>query len=431
MAGNVEGGRFGPVQLAPGVTTGHAWALMLASFVVIGFLTFVNIGQAYVLTVNLGVPPERQGAISGSLAAWSEVIVLALIGAYGVLSDRIGRRPIVVFGILVMAASYVAYPLATSEFQLYISRTLYAVGIAAGIGMLATIINDYPMDTHRGKLIAVTGVANGLGAVFVNAALGPLPNLIEQQGYDAVTAGRYAHWLVAAMLVPCALYLARGLKGGTPARPEERLAVTELMRVGFREARRPRVALAYFSAFVSRSDFVVIGTFTILWATIAGVEQGMTAAEAVKKGTLLIVVANGTAFLWMPVMGWLIDKLDRTTALAVGSVLAAIGFVAVGMVRDPLSTEVMPLFGLMGVGQVSCFFASQALIGQEARAEARGSIIGVFGLCGAAGILVATFIGGRLFDGWMPSAPYLLLGLANAAVVLAAVTVRLRTGRIA
>jgi MFS family permease len=417
-------GRFGPVALAPGVTLMHVWSLMLASFVFIGFLTFVNIGQAYVLNEHLGIPPQKQGRISGSLAAWSEVVVLALIGGYGVVADRIGRRPIMVWALLAMAASYVLYPMVDSVSGLFVARTIYAVGIAAGIGMLATIINDYPQEISRGRLIAITGIANGLGVVFANLALGRLPEMFVENGFDSIVAGRYAHWVVAALLLPCAVVLARGLKPGTPARREARPPVRELIHAGIREGRHPRVALAYFSAFVSRSDFVVIGTFTVLWATVAGVGQGLSTADAVQRGSLLLVVVNGAAFLWMPVMGWLIDRLNRVTALAIGSVMAACAFLAMGPVDDPLDPAVLPLWALLGVGQVSCFFASQALIGQEARAEARGSIIGTFGLCGAAGILLTTFVGGRLFDDWMPAGPYVLIGVANATVVVVALRVR-------
>ena len=38
--------RFGPVWLAPGVGKSHAAAFLFASVVSIGFMTFINIGQA-------------------------------------------------------------------------------------------------------------------------------------------------------------------------------------------------------------------------------------------------------------------------------------------------------------------------------------------------------------------------------------------------
>ncbi len=416
---------FGPVLLAPGISRSNAATLLLASFVSIGFLSFVNIGQAYVLNANLGIPGNQQGGISGYLAAFSEFVVLCLIGGFGVLSDRIGRRPIVVAGVLIMAVSYVLYPLAGAEWHLYLARGIYAIGIAAMIGMMGTLIQDYPDELSRGRMMALTGIFNGTGVVFVNAVFGRSADLLVARGVDDVAAGRYAHWLVALVLVPCALVMLRGLKGGTMVRHDERPPVRELVVGGLLAARNPRIALAYLSSFVSRSDFVIIGTFTVLWATVAGVANGLTPADAVKRGAVLIALANGAALLWMPVMGTLIDRINRTTALAIGAALAAIAFTAMGFVDDPLSREAMPWFALLGVGQVSCFFASQALIGQEADVRQRGSVIGMFGICGAAGILMASSVGGQLFDAWMPAAPYVLVGIANAVVCVAALLVRL------
>ncbi len=423
MSGASRQVQFGPVLLAPGISKANAWTLMLACFISIGFLSFVNIGQAYVLNANLGLAGDEQGALSGNLAAFSEFVVLLLVGWFGVLSDRIGRRPIVVAGVLIMAAAYVIYPLTSQAWQLFFMRGTYAVGIAAMIGMMGTLIQDYPDEMSRGKMLALTGFFNGIGVVFVNALFGRLPDVLVDSGVDALAAGRYAHWVVAALLLPGAFLMARGLKGGTMVRYDERPATRELVWQGLRAARNPRVALAYGSSFVSRSDFVVIGTFSVLWAAVAGIEQGVTPADAVKQGAILIVVANGSAMLWMPVMGLLIDRVRRTAALAIGSLVAAGAFGAMWFVDNPLDSSALPWFALLGIGQTSCFLTSQALIGQEAELQSRGSVIGMFGIFGAAGILFATSVGGQLFDAWMPAAPYILIGGANAVIAVLAALV--------
>jgi len=79
------------------------------------------------------------------------------------------------------------------------------------------------------------------------------------------------------------------------------------------------------------------------------------------------------------------------------------------------------------MGETSTIIAGNALIGQSAPVAVRGSVLGCFALCGAAGILIATSVGGRLFDLWMPGAPYLLMGLINALVLSFAIVVRKRT----
>jgi len=425
---NQGGEKWGPIRLVPGVTTGNAWACMLASFFGIGMRTFVNIGQAYVMNEILGIPTDEQGTLSGNLAFATEIVVLCVVGGFGVASDRIGRRPVIVAGMIVMAIAYVLYPLAGSINELTAYRVIYAVGMAATTGMLGTIVNDYPEDISRGKMIAIGGIFNAFGILFVNGGLGRLPDYFLSQGFDGVAAGRYTHWIVAALIIPVAMILAFTLQGGTPARKEERPSVSHLMRRGLSEARNPRIALAYLSAFVARSDLVIMGTFVVLWGTIAGIEQGLTTGEAVKRATLIFVIAHTAGLLWMPVMGLIIDRVNRVTALAIGTALAAIGFGAMGLVDDPLDSGARYLFVLPGIGQVSCFFASQALIGQEAPVKGRGSVMGMFGFFGAFGILLATVIGGRLFDTWMPAAPFVLVGSVNVVICLLALIVRVRHG---
>jgi MFS family permease len=423
--------RFGPVWLAPGISLGNAWAFMFASFIGIGFLTFVNFGQAYILNEHLKIPPSEQGAITGNLAFVTEIVVLTVVGGFGVAADRIGRRPILALGLFAMAVSYIFYPLAGSVTDLTVYRMIYAAGMAACTGMLGTIVNDYPQDISRGKMIALGGVFNALGIVFVNGGLGQAPDFFVARGFDGIMAGRYTHWIVAAILVPSAVLLLFTLKGGTPVRREDRPPVYLLIKSGLREARNPRIALAYLSAFVARSDLVVLGTFLVLWGTLAGIDQGLSTAQAIKRATLLFVIAQGAGLLWMPVMGWIIDRVDRVTALAIGTFLAAIGFSSMGLIDNPLDPGVLHLFVLVGVGQVSCFFASQALIGQEAPLEKRGSVIGMFSFCGAAGILIATLVGGQLFDAWLRPGPFVLVGAANVVIFLLAILVRFRHGSIA
>jgi MFS family permease len=84
----------------------------------------------------------------------------------------------------------------------------------------------------------------------------------------------------------------------------------------------------------------------------------------------------------------------------------------------------IPLFLLLAVGQGSATVASFTLVGQEAPARERGTLIATSGLFGAIGILVAALVGGRIFDSVGPSAPFVMLGLLQLVLCLAAVVVR-------
>ena len=91
----------------------------------------------------------------------------------------------------------------------------------------------------------------------------------------------------------------------------------------------------------------------------------------------------------------------------------------------PTARSAIPVFVLLGIGQISAFLGSATLIGQEAPKVNRGSVVGVFNSAGAIGILIASGIGGRLFDTVGPSAPFVLVGFFNGLVLLAAIAVRI------
>ena len=133
--------------------------------------------------------------------------------------------------------------------------------------------------------------------------------------------------------------------------------------------------------------------------------------------------------VFTPVMGILCDRIDRVTALAVGMAVGALGFLALGTIEDPLNSPWMYLVAILGGAGEACVIVSgPALVGQEAPARLRGSVIGVVSLCGAVGVLIHSKVSGVLFDGWDIQAPFLYMAILNALVAAVAVAVRMRVG---
>lgn len=415
------------IDLADDISAKNGWTLMYASFATIGFLTFINTGQAFVLNANLGMS-RGEGSISGLLSVWNEIITIVLAVPFGILADRIGRRPVFCFGMISMGVGYALYPYAMSVTDLFVARTLYAFGTAAAAGMIGIVGQDYPREYARGKLIAWTGVMNSLGVIFTAGVFGRLmlPGL-ENAGMTSKQAGLYTFWAVALVLFLSAWILHWGLKGGVPSEVKERLPGKELFKRGIKATQNPRIALAYASAFVARSDLVVIGVFTNLWGAAAARDAGFSPGEAAGQGAVIFVIAQLAGLIWSPVMGYFIDRVNRTGAAMFGMGMAALGYVSMYFIEDPLNPVYYPLFCLLGIGQISAFFASQALIGQEAPASERGAVIGFFSGCGAVGILVATSVGGVLFDVWMRAGPFVFVGVLNFLVFVAAVIIRIKS----
>jgi MFS family permease len=66
------------------------------------------------------------------------------------------------------------------------------------------------------------------------------------------------------------------------------------------------------------------------------------------------------------------------------------------------------------------------LIAQQTPKRIRGSVIGMFNLTGAIGIMVASKVGGELFDTWREAAPFMLFGIFALIVLIFGLTIRSR-----
>jgi hypothetical protein len=59
----------------------------------------------------------------------------------------------------------------------------------------------------------------------------------------------------------------------------------------------------------------------------------------------------------------------------------------------------------------------------EDRSQLKGSIAGIYSLAGGAGILLLTKLGGALFDSWTPGAPFFIMAIFNAILLVAVLLV--------
>jgi len=416
--------KFGPVRLMPGVTRGHVAAYLWAAFVSIGIFTYATALQPYLLEVNIGVPAAERGVVSGDLQFWQEIVTLMSVGLFGAWSDRVGRRVVYIIGFLIAGLAYAAYPFADDVGQLLIYRLIYAVGIAALGGMLATVLADYPIDADRGKLTGISFFLNAIGALLFFAVLTRLPAMYQGFGATETEAGRFAYLTIAAVCVVSALIML-GLKPGAPEQVTERLPLMTLLRQGLSAGKRPRIALAYAASFAARADLVIVALFLSLWVQTAALVDGATAVEATSRQGALFGIVQGSAMLWAPFFGWLADKVDRVTLVIMATVLSVAGYGWMGFTPDPaVGGAAFGAAALLGIGQASGILASQVLIAQEAPGAIRGAVIGMVGFFGALGILAISKVGGIAFDEWRPGAPFIIMAAANVLLLAYAIWVR-------
>ncbi|GMU74554.1 MAG: hypothetical protein AMXMBFR45_00450 [Gammaproteobacteria bacterium] len=417
--------RLGPIELVPGITRGNVLVKLWAAFVGIGALSGISILQSYILNVHMHVPRAEQGTLSGDLAFWTEIIGLLLFVPFGVAADRLGRRTVLVFGFVMVGLGWGLYPFAENPGELLAFRMVYAIGAPAVAGALATLVNDYPADRSRGMLIGITSICNTLGTIFASKFIGSIPDYLHQHGIDAITGGKVMFLTGSVVCLLTAVLAARGLAPGLPAGRQRRPPVGELVRSVLGATRNPRISLAYAGALVARSDVVIKGLFLGLWAIQAGRHEGLSPARAMAQFGTMILIMYGVSLVSAPVFGWVIDRVNRVTALIIALVTASVGYLSMPLVTSPLHLEMAPLLILLTLGTSFMVKATLSLLGQEAPVAERGSIIAGSSFCGALGILVFTAVGGRVFDSWGPWAPFVLAGAYQAVLLVIAIVVRM------
>ncbi len=421
-------GRFLGIHLQPETSRGHMITFYLCCYACIMLATFVPQTQPFLLNDVLGLNPAEQGVISGNLNFWGEIVIILTVGIWGSLSDRIGRRAVTGLGFLLISISIALYGFSTDLWHLYFARVVYSTGIAAVTTMLITLMADYASDNSRGKATGFLGVMNGLGAMTAALALLRLPAIFQAQGFDASGAAQSTYALMAAVTLFIAGLMFFGLKRGAPIHTETRAPMLQQLREGVAQVREPLIALAYCASFVARGNLAVVGTFFTLWATLYGTsELGMSSAEAVAKGGQVVAISYAASLLSAPIFGLMTDRLNRVTALAITLAISAVGYGSTFWVDNPFGGPALVCLILIGMAEVGCIITSGVLIAQYAPPQLRGSVVGIFTLAGALGILIASIVGGYLFDHWLKSGPFVFFGAVSAVVLVGAVVLRRRS----
>lgn len=421
---SIKNRKFLFIGLSDGVKPSNLAAHYYASLFGLGLMLFFGVIQPFVLTSILKIPQDQQGGITGKLGVINEITLLILTPLFGILSDRIGRKIIYVFGFVMIGAACILYTLIDSTNELYAFRICAAIGSAAISGMFATVIADYIIDRDRGKGTGLMGFFNGLGAMFAVLVLLGLPSYFSKRGFEFTYSLTITFYITAGIAFFSSLILILGLKGGVISKTAKQQSFVSLTKEGLTAAKNPAILLAYFAAFVSRGDLALIGSFLTLWLNKYGIQSGLAEVDAAKQVGITIVIVQSVALFSAPIVGLMADRLNAITAVVIAAICAAIGYSSLFLVENPFGANMKFALILVGFGEIAGVITSQVLIAKYAPKEIRGSVIGFFGFCGALGIMTAFAIGGYLFDNWRESAPFLLFGIFGVVVAIYGLAIR-------
>ncbi len=402
--------KWGPVRLQQGVKPSNMTIYVLGALFAMLFSTFVPQAQPYILTEILHVPAGEQGVLSGTLGLAATIVGLIMPSIWGTMSDKAGRRLVYALGLLVTAAGIAIFPLAGTIFLLFMSRMVFSAGSNASNTMSTALLADYVDNKDRGKAYGMVAMSSGIGALLTVFVFLRLPDMFTKSGADVQTAARYTYWIVAAIAILAAIIMFIGLMGKSKKQAEEKRSALQIAKEALLAAKSdPVIFLAYGVTFAATGAITVIGTFFTLWITTYGTTvAGLTSSEALARAGMIMGVTQVMGLISAPTFGILADKINRTLAVVIATCLTGIVYLATLLISDPLSSIMIVLGLFMGFVQISGVVTGGALIAQHTPDSVRGSVMGFYGFCAALGTMLASVLGGFLFDNWIPQGPFAL-----------------------
>jgi MFS transporter, DHA1 family, multidrug resistance protein len=173
----------------------------LAVVMVILMTVFIGFG------IIIPVMPELVKSVDPGKAEIHNALMLSIYSAvsfvlsplWGGLSDRIGRRPIILIGVLGFAASFLLFGLASDNLTLmYASRVLGGVFSGAVVSVIVAYVADVTPPEHRTKGMGLVGMSIGLGFTFGPGVGGLLSRISLEMPFFAAS-GLSAILFIAAL----------------------------------------------------------------------------------------------------------------------------------------------------------------------------------------------------------------------------------------
>jgi MFS family permease len=350
-------------------------------------------------------------------AAYS-LMQFLFIPVWGRLSDRVGRRPVLLWSIAASAVGMAILGFGSSLAWLFVAR-LWSGVATANIAVAQAYIADVTTPETRARGMGMIGMAFGLGFIF-GPAVGGLLSRYSVPGLAQVGA---LPALVASGLSTINLLLAlRTLPESLPpeARGRSVRRAVPLDLQAFRAAVRvPGVGVAVATNF-----------FVIVW--FAGMEQtfrlftddvfGMSAAAT---GAIFAVIGVVGAGVQGGLVHALVRRFGEARLVVAGPLVLAVAFALLGASPIFGSGARLALYaasGLIAFGNGIVQPSLPAYVSRRAGRTDQGLSLGTLQSASALGRVIGPALGGLLYSAFSPTAPYAIgaVGLLVAAIIAAA-----------
>ena len=358
------------------VSKRNLYILTFVLFVVmLGYGIVIPILPFYIESMGAG------GMELGLLVASYAVMRLIFGPIWGGLSDRVGRKPILLIGILGYAVAMVWFGLANTLWMLFAARILSGVLSSATAPTTMAFIGDSTPEDERGGGMGLLGAAGGIGTI-VGPALGGF-----LAGDSLSTPFFIAAGLSVLSLVLAIIFLPESLPAEMRQSSQKKENLIDLKSWG--EAINSPIGILLLLTFISTSGLMIFANVFGLYA----LEKFDFGPDDV--GVMMMVLGLVSAIAQGVLAGPLTKRLGDELVTKVGLFAAAIGFglmlLASTYVTILLATAFFALTVALQVPALTSLTSRRATVPQ-------GIAMGLSNSFVSMGRIVGPLFGGYIFD---------------------------------
>lgn len=357
----------------------------------------------------------------GIISSVFSVLQFVFAPFWGGLSDRFGRRPILLYTVAGTALAYLVWALSGSFWLFLASRVL--AGIFGGNLSVATAaVADVTTREERAKAMGVVGAAFGLGLVTgpVVGALSARHNLLDH-------APDLARFGVNPFTVPALVALALGVVNllWIRARFAETLPRDTAKRSAEPRLRNPlRAILGLDNAAIRGANlvgFLYQLAFVAMETSLVFLSAQRFGYGPVDNGKLMGFLGVCSIITQGYIVRKLVGRVRETRMLAGGLVLTTVGLLLIGFA--PSGGALYLGVGVLAFGSGLINPANTGLISLYAKTEEQGRVLGIYRSLGALARAVTPICAGILY--WTAGSTALYVAAAVLALAACAASFRL------